>query len=115
MWLRLVALSRNAKLNIKSVWAIGPHNVTGDLRASSGGGTVTYKNVRSNDGSILSPNKRQLVDASEATVLISNQGGKIKVDAAPEGADVYTGGGNIRVKGADRFVSAKNGWRRYRN
>lgn len=84
-------------------------NVTGDLQASSGGGTVTYKNVRSSDGSIVSPNKRDLEDASEATVLISNQGGKIKVNAAPEGADVYTGGGNIRVKGADRFVSAKTG------
>ena len=84
-------------------------NVTGDLRASSGGGTVTYKNVRANDGSILSPNKRKLDDASEATVLISNQGGKIKVDAAPEGADVYTGGGNILIKGADRFVAAKTG------
>jgi len=84
-------------------------NVTGDLQASSGGGTVTYKNVRSNDGRILSPNKRNLEDASEATVLISNQGGKIRVDAAPEGADVYTGGGNVRVKAADRFVSAKTG------
>ena len=84
-------------------------NVTGDLEASSGGGAVTYKNVRANDGRILSPNKRDLDDASEATVLISNQGGKIRVDAAPEGADVYTGGGNIQVKGADRFVSAKTG------
>lgn len=84
-------------------------NVTGDLRATSGGGTVTYKNVRSSSGSVLSPNKNDLEDATEGTVLISNQGGKIKVDAAPEGADVYTGGGNIRVKGADRFVSAKTG------
>lgn len=84
-------------------------NVTGDLRASSGGGTVTYKKVYSNDGNILSPNKRKLEDASEATVLISNQGGRINVDAAPEGADVYTGGGKIQVRGADRFVSAKTG------
>lgn len=84
-------------------------NVTGDLQASSGGGTVTYKKVYSNDGTILSPNKRKLEDASEATVLISNAGGKIQVDAAPEGADVYTGGGRIRVKGADRFVSARTG------
>jgi len=84
-------------------------NVTGDLHAKSGGGTVTYKNVYSSDGSVMSPNKRKLDDASEATVLISNAGGAIKVDAAPEGADVYTGGGKIRVKGADRFVSAKTG------
>ena len=84
-------------------------NVTGDLRASSGGGTVTYKNVYSSDGSVMSPNKRKLDDASEATVLISNAGGAIKVDAAPEGADVFTGGGKIRIKGADRFVSAKTG------
>jgi DUF4097 and DUF4098 domain-containing protein YvlB len=84
-------------------------NVTGDIQASSGGGTVTYRKVYGNDGSILSPNKGKLEDASEETVLISNAGGKIKVDAAPEGADVYTGGGNIRVKGADRFVSARTG------
>jgi DUF4097 and DUF4098 domain-containing protein YvlB len=84
-------------------------NVTGDLHARSGGGTVTYKNVYASDGSVMSPNKRKLEDASEATVLISNAGGAIKVDAAPEGADVFTGGGKIRIKGADRFVSAKTG------
>jgi DUF4097 and DUF4098 domain-containing protein YvlB len=84
-------------------------NVTGDIQASSGGGTVTYRKVYGNDGNILSPNKSKLEDASEETVLISNAGGKIKVEAAPEGADVYTGGGNIRVKGADRFVSARTG------
>ena len=84
-------------------------NVNGDIRASSGGGTVTYRNVRASDGSVLSPNKRKLEGASEATVLISNAGGGIKVDAAPEGADVFTGGGGIRVKGADRFVAAKTG------
>lgn len=84
-------------------------NVTGDIKASSGGGTVTYRKVYGNDGSILSPNKGKLEDASEETVLISNAGGKIKVEAAPEGADVYTGGGNILVKGADRFVSARTG------
>jgi hypothetical protein len=84
-------------------------NVTGDLHAGSGGGTVTYKNVHASDGSVMSPNKRKLDEASEATVLISNAGGAIKVDAAPEGADVFTGGGKIRVKGADRFVSAKTG------
>jgi DUF4097 and DUF4098 domain-containing protein YvlB len=28
---------------------------------------------------------------------------------APEGADVYTGGGNIQVKGANRFVVARTG------
>lgn len=84
-------------------------NVTGDIRASSGGGTVTYRKVYDNDGNILSPNKSKLEDASEETVLISNAGGKIRVDAAPEGADVYTGGGKIRVKGADRFVSARTG------
>ena len=84
-------------------------NVTGDLHARSGGGTVTYKNVHASDGSVMSPNKRKLDEASEATVLISNAGGAIKVDAAPEGADVFTGGGKIRVKGADRFVSARTG------
>ncbi len=84
-------------------------NVNGDLKASSGGGTVTYKSVYSKDGTILSPNKRKLEDASDATVLISNAGGSIKVDQAPEGADVYTGGGRIRVKDADHFVSAKTG------
>ncbi len=84
-------------------------NVTGDIQASSGGGTVTYRKVYGNDGTILSPNKSKLEDASEETVLISNAGGKIRVAAAPEGADVYTGGGNIRVKGADRFVSARTG------
>ena len=84
-------------------------NVTGDLHARSGGGTVTYKKVYASDGSVMSPNKRKLEDASEATVLISNAGGVIKVDAAPEGADVFTGGGKIRIKGADRFVSAKTG------
>ena len=84
-------------------------NVTGDLHAKSGGGTVTYKKVYASDGSVMSPNKRKLEDAGEATVLISNAGGSIKVDAAPEGADVFTGGGKIRVKGADRFVSAKTG------
>jgi DUF4097 and DUF4098 domain-containing protein YvlB len=84
-------------------------NVTGDLKASSGGGTVMYRKVYSKDGKILSPNKRNLEDASEETVLISNAGGAIKVDAAPEGADLFTGGGKIRVKGADRFVAAKTG------
>jgi DUF4097 and DUF4098 domain-containing protein YvlB len=84
-------------------------NVTGDIHASSGGGTVTYRNVYGNDGAILSPNKSKLEDADEETVLISNAGGKIKVEAAPAGADVYTGGGNIRVDGADRFVSARTG------
>jgi DUF4097 and DUF4098 domain-containing protein YvlB len=84
-------------------------NVTGDLQASSGGGTVTYKKSYSNDGRISSPNKHRLEDASEETVLISNQGGKIYVDVAPEGADVYTGGGKIRIRGADRFVAAKTG------
>jgi DUF4097 and DUF4098 domain-containing protein YvlB len=84
-------------------------NVTGDLKASSGGGTVMYRKVYSKDGTLLSPNKLKLEDASEETVLISNAGGAIKVDAAPEGADIYTGGGKIRVKGADRFVAAKTG------
>jgi DUF4097 and DUF4098 domain-containing protein YvlB len=84
-------------------------NVTGDIQASSGGGTVTFRKVYGNDGTILSPNKSKLEDASAETVLISNAGGKIKVEAAPEGADVYTGGGNIRVKGADRFVAARTG------
>lgn len=84
-------------------------NVIGDLLAKSGGGTVTYKNVHAPDGSVMSPNKSKLDDASEATVLISNAGGAIKVDSAPEGADVYTGGGKIRIKGADRFVSARTG------
>lgn len=84
-------------------------DVTGDLTASSGGGAVTYKNVYSRDGSIRSPNRNKLESASEETVLISNAGGSIKVDTAPEGADVYTGGGKIRVKGADRFVSARTG------
>ena len=84
-------------------------NVTGDIHASSGGGTVTYRNVYGNDGAILSPNKSKLEDADEETVLISNAGGKIKVEAAPAGADVYTGGGDIRVNGADRFVSARTG------
>jgi DUF4097 and DUF4098 domain-containing protein YvlB len=84
-------------------------NVTGDLEASSGGGTVTYKKFYSSDGEILSPNKTKLDDASEETVLISNQGGTIDVAVAPEGADVYTGGGKIRIQGANRFVAARTG------
>ena len=84
-------------------------NVIGDLRVSSGGGAVTYRNVRSADGNVLGPGKQALTDATDNTVLISNAGGKIKVTDAPEGASVSTGGGRVHVSGADRFVSAKTG------
>ena len=58
---------------------------------------------------MVSPNKKVLKDATGETVLISNAGGGIKVDSAPDGADVYTGGGKIRVRDANRFVAAKTG------
>jgi DUF4097 and DUF4098 domain-containing protein YvlB len=84
-------------------------NVTGDFDATSGGGEVKFLNFTSASGKTVSPNNHDLKDASSGTVLISNAGGKIKVDSAPEGADVYTGGGKIQVRNADRFVAAKTG------
>jgi len=84
-------------------------NVMGDFEATSGGGEVTFLNFTSASGKTVSPNNSNLEDASSGTVLISNAGGKIKVDSAPEGADVYTGGGKIHVINASRFVTAKTG------
>jgi DUF4097 and DUF4098 domain-containing protein YvlB len=84
-------------------------NVSGDLKATSGGGEVKYLNFFSSEGKAVSPNNRNLDDASSGTVLISNAGGKIRVSSAPEGADVYTGGGKIQVNDANRFVAAKTG------
>jgi len=84
-------------------------DVEGDIEGHSGGGNVTYRNVTNRDGSIASPNRRRLDDATENTVLISNAGGGIDIDAAPEGADVSTGGGRINVDGANRFVAAHTG------
>ena len=84
-------------------------NVTGDLKANSGGGNVSYVNVRSASGELRGPEHLDIEDASEDSVLISSQGGRINVSSALDGASVYTGGGGIRVRGADRFVSARTG------
>lgn len=84
-------------------------NVMGDFDATSGGGEVSFLNFTSASGKAVSPNNRDLDDATSGTVLISNAGGRISVDSAPEGADVYTGGGKIMVKNADRFVAARTG------
>jgi DUF4097 and DUF4098 domain-containing protein YvlB len=84
-------------------------NVIGDFNATSGGGEVKFLNFVSASGNSVSPNSRNLDDATSGTVLISNAGGGIKIETAPEGADVSTGGGKIRVRGADRFVAASTG------
>ena len=84
-------------------------DVTGNFRATSGGGEVRYRNVHSPQGDVVSPSQKVLKEATGDTVLISNAGGGIKVDSAPDGADVYTGGGKIRISDANRFVAAKTG------
>lgn len=84
-------------------------NVTGDFNATSGGGEVTFRNFTSASGNPVSPTNSNLEDATSGTVSISNAGGGVKVESAPEGADVYTGGGSIRVHNASNFVAAKTG------
>ncbi len=84
-------------------------NVVGDVRGSSMGGNVRYKNVRSRGGRVVSPERTGggVDDAVPDTVQISTMGGEVKVEEAPEGADLHTMGGNIQVRGARRFVRAK--------
>jgi len=84
-------------------------DVVGNLHATSGGGNVTYKKVRTVDGIMITPFGKAPEDTDENTVLIKSAGGAIKVDEAPSGAVVHTAGGNVRVRNADKFVRANTG------
>ena len=63
-------------------------NVVGDVKGSSMGGNVSYKNVRRRDGQTASPEHlgKGKGDINPDTVQISTMGGDIEVKDAPEGA-----------------------------
>lgn len=84
-------------------------NVVGDVRATSGGGDVRYRNVRDRSGRLRAP--ENLCDAAitERTILITNAGGAINLEEAPEGACVRTGGGDIDIRGGRHFVHVVTG------
>jgi DUF4097 and DUF4098 domain-containing protein YvlB len=84
-------------------------DVVGDVRGSSMGGNVRYRNVRTRGGRLASPERTGagIDELDPATVQVSTMGGEIKIEEAPEGADVHTMGGDIEVRGARRFVRAK--------
>ncbi len=84
-------------------------NVVGDVKGSSMGGNVRYKNVERRDGQLGSPPRTgdDLRDASVETVQVSTMGGGIRVEDAPEGADLHTMGGEIEVADARGFVRAE--------
>ena len=64
---------------------------------SSMGGNVRYKNVQRRGGQAGSPDRLSEIDEATAdTVQISTMGGAIKVEEAPEGANLHTMGGEIR-------------------
>lgn len=84
-------------------------NVIGDVRATSGGGNVQYRNVRSSTRVQRTPSDLCDADITEATVLITNAGGGIRLREAPEGACVRTGGGDIDIRGGQRFIHAYTG------
>lgn len=84
-------------------------DVVGNLHATSGGGNVTYKKVRTVDGVMITPFGKVTEDTDENTVMIKSAGGRIDVEEAPSGAIVHTGGGNVKVRNADRFVRANTG------
>lgn len=71
-------------------------DVVGDVKGSSMGGKVIYKNVTSRSGK-----------STGSEVRITSMGGDIRVDDAPEGANVSTMGGDIRIRSAAKFVRAK--------
>jgi hypothetical protein len=81
-------------------------DVTGDVKGSSMGGDVVYKNVqiaeKSPDGRTVNPSK-----SGGEVVKIKTMGGAIRVDDAPLGANVTTMGGNIDIKNARQFVKAE--------
>ncbi len=82
--------------------------MVGDVRGSSMGGNVRYKNVRSRGGRSVAERTGGGIDEVDPdTVQISTMGGEIEVEEAPEGADLHTMGGDIEVHGARRFVRAK--------
>jgi len=82
-------------------------DVIGDVKGSSLGGNVKYRNVVRRDGEMGSPARVSGVEVNGDTVQISTMGGAIEIDEAPEGASLHTMGGDIRVTDAQRFVSAK--------
>jgi hypothetical protein len=84
-------------------------NVIGNVKGSSNGGSVRYKNVQRRDGNLGSPPRvgDDLDEISPDTVQISTMGGGIEVEDAPEGADVHTMGGNIEIRNALHFARAK--------
>jgi len=71
-------------------------NVSGDLDASSMGGKIIQKNVKDRSGK-----------STGGEVRISTMGGPIRIQDAPEGADLNTMGGDIRVRSAKKYVKAK--------
>ncbi len=67
-------------------------DVSGGLDASSMGGTVRFTGQRGS--------------SSNGPVKLSTMGGAIKLDDAPEGAEVSTMGGAITIRSAREFVEA---------
>lgn len=74
-------------------------DVEGNLQGSTMGGNVIYRNVSGQSG------RSESSVADE--VHVSTMGGDIKVDEAPQGADLDTKGGDITVRSAGKFVRAK--------
>jgi DUF4097 and DUF4098 domain-containing protein YvlB len=70
--------------------------VKGDIKASSQGGNVVYKNVTRRTG-----------NSTAEELKITSMGGDINVDEAPAGADVHTMGGDVHIRDAHEFAKAK--------
>lgn len=73
-------------------------DVEGSLKGSSMGGAVTYRNVRRGSGT---------APGGRSPVVMSSMGGDLKVDDAPDGAEVKTMGGTVRVRSAAGYVKAE--------
>ena len=70
-------------------------DVVGGVKGESMGGNVVYRRVSNAKG-----------ESTGNAVMIKTMGGDIRVDDAPDGADVHTMGGSITVESAAKFVKA---------
>ena len=71
-------------------------NVTGTVEATSMGGKVIQKNVHGRGS-----------DAKSGELRVKSMGGEIRIDDAPEGANLHTMGGPITCAFGQRFVKAE--------